>query len=408
MSNDLVRPIAEMGGRRQEMGRIRFGVKGTSAKGKSIPKTIDTFRFTSPDQEAIEQIAALYGGTAQPWTEPMANPQDQFEVVTTTSVIRVFLPPDGLSCYYELWRGSGCQRRCDGVNVELATGSAEDPYTEAPCVCKAEKVMQCKPKTRLQVILPEVKFGGVWRLETSSWNAAEEMPAMERMAQQLQAYGVIEGVLSLQKRSDLDGAGRRRHYIVPRIEFTRSPEALTAGAASVAGLGSGEARFALKPGEAAFPDTRAEATTEPQGEGAEIDRESTSPVLPAETPTSGDIDEDIVDAVIVGDLPSPGPELVDRVDKLVDKAAAPKGGLTPIHRALHAIIGEVANQRIMDPDTLRHAAVHTMTRGKTISSLDLSEEQMSTLIDTLGEVVTGERDCELLEDGGIRMKRVGT
>ncbi len=382
MSNDLVRPIADMGRRRQEMGRIRFGIKVKSAKGKDIPKAIEHFRFTSPDREAIEQVAALYGEEPVPWSEPRANPQDQFEVITKASVIRVFLPPDGISCSYELWAGSGCQRRCDGVVVELATGSAEDPYAEAPCVCKAAGHLECKPKTRLQVILPEVKFAGIWRLETSSWNAAEEMPAMERMAQQIQAYGMIEAALSLQKRSDLDGAGRKRHYIVPRIEFTKSPEALSAGAASVAGLGAGGGRLALKPGETPFPPSGPLPVTGPQGERAEMDGES-QPTVPAETPTP---DDGIIDAVIVEETP--------------------KGGLTAQHKALHALISDVARIQIMDPDTLRHEAVFTITNGKSRSSNDLTVEQMSQMLDTFGQVMAKEREVELIEGGGVRMPKV--
>ena len=39
-------------GRTPEHGRIRLGVKTERAM-----KSLDTFRFTSPDKEAIEQIA---------------------------------------------------------------------------------------------------------------------------------------------------------------------------------------------------------------------------------------------------------------------------------------------------------------------------------------------------------------
>ena len=51
-----IKPIHDLG-RTPEHGRIRLGVKTERAM-----KSLDTFRFTSPDKEAIEQIADAYGG----------------------------------------------------------------------------------------------------------------------------------------------------------------------------------------------------------------------------------------------------------------------------------------------------------------------------------------------------------
>ena len=71
-----------------------------------------------------------------------------------------------------------CIRRCDGETCTLTTAGYSDMVD---CMCAAENKMECVPKTRLNVILPEIKFGGVWLLTTNSWNAAKELPAMEQM-----------------------------------------------------------------------------------------------------------------------------------------------------------------------------------------------------------------------------------
>ena len=100
-------------GRTPEHGRIRLGVKTERAM-----KSLDTFRFTSPDKEAIQQIADAYGGDVKSWTPPKSK-QEQWEVITTSSEIRVFLPPNSIDVWYEQWSGGGCQRRCDGVSADV-------------------------------------------------------------------------------------------------------------------------------------------------------------------------------------------------------------------------------------------------------------------------------------------------
>ena len=176
-----VKPLRNLG-RVPEQGRIRLGVKTERAM-----KAIDTFRFTSADHGAICQIADIYGGVVGKWMPPRSK-QQQWEVITGSSDIRVFLPPNSIDVWYEQWSGGGCLRRCDGVTVSIPvkTPDGMDTDTEA-CLCDQEAGQQkCSPYTRLNVILPEIKFGGVWRLESKGWNAANEMPSMATMLQQMQ------------------------------------------------------------------------------------------------------------------------------------------------------------------------------------------------------------------------------
>lgn len=236
-----IEPIASLSRRVQEQGRIRIGVKD-AARGM---KPIDTFRFTSPDQGAIEQIAEVYGGTARPWSDDRANQKNQFEVITTAPRIRVLVTPGGLSQFYELWTGGGCQRRCDGVMCEIPIHSDDTTeWDEVPCLCEhRDKHLLCKVKTRITVILPEIRFAGGWRLETSSMNAAREMPGMEQLIAGIQSGGLTEGVLEI--ADGKSGSGKQtKRYKYPKLSINVSMEQLAAGEGTFAAIPAGPNRSA--------------------------------------------------------------------------------------------------------------------------------------------------------------------
>jgi hypothetical protein len=225
-------PIADMHRRLPELGRIRTGVKTEKAM-----KALSTFRFTSSDKTALEQIAGHYGGTVKAWSDAKVA-EGQFEVVTEAAEIQVALPPDPLggTPVYELWSGGGCERRCNGILCETWVKGPEGPeITDQPCVCDAQGSMDCDPKTRLSVILPNVRGIGTWRLETKSWNAAVELPGMVDLIQSLQAKGITRATLRLEHKRSVR-AGDTRKFIVPVLGLDESVEALVAGDAAIGRL----------------------------------------------------------------------------------------------------------------------------------------------------------------------------
>lgn len=154
--------IARLQRRDTEVGRIRLGKKTASGQAGKL----DTFRFTSADEAMITEIAALYGGTPAPW---MNDKKRQFEVITETSVIPVYIPPQTIDPWYEQWGGSVCQRRCDGIR---------DVIHDRPCDCtfdSFDKPSKCKPTTRVSLYLAEIPGMGTWRLETHGIYAAGEL-----------------------------------------------------------------------------------------------------------------------------------------------------------------------------------------------------------------------------------------
>lgn len=246
MSRTVV-PVANLARRAVEHGRIRLGVQGDRG-----PRSIDTFRLTSQDQEVIEQIAGLYGGEAKPWSPKKGR--QEFEVITETDELPIRLPPDPLggTPLYEAWTAGGIQRRCDGVTAEVPTRTPDGvEMAQENCICDRTDRFTCKPITRLNVIIPTVRFAGTWRLESKAWGAAHEMPGMVELIQALQGQGLPRAVLAIDKRSKVEG-GKTHHWTVPVLRLDDTLDELQQNAAQ---LEPTAVRAELPPGEDASPQT---------------------------------------------------------------------------------------------------------------------------------------------------------
>jgi len=244
MARDVIVPLSQARRRLPEAGRIRLGVK----TGRAM-KSIDTFRFTSPAEVLIRQIAAAYGGDPKPWTEPKASPSKQWEVITPVDRIDVVLPPDCLVQWYEEWSGGGCIKRCDGEVCETWRKGPEGPETyDVACVCNANQKRTCEPHTRLNVLLPNISMHGVWRLETKSWNAKEELPGMVDLIENINATGrYTPASLSVVKQERMN-KGRKQNYVLPKLEINASLTELAAGGARLGALAAAPTAGALPAG----------------------------------------------------------------------------------------------------------------------------------------------------------------
>lgn len=227
-------PILVLQQRLRELGRIRIGQKVATAKGGTRPGKLDRFRLTSPSKELIERVAKQYGGIVNPWTPD--GGAGQYEVITEVKRMPIHVPPQPVSQYFELWSGGGCQRRCDGVTELLK---------DRPCICGPDpEQRQCKPTTRLNVVLSEIEGVGVWRLESHGYYAALELPGVAELLAQTGGY--VEAFLGLEQRT-AKRDGQTRHWMVPTIDVAVTPAALMAG--NVAG---GNAEVAATSGRPAI------------------------------------------------------------------------------------------------------------------------------------------------------------
>jgi len=252
-------------------------------------RAIDTFRFTSQDRTALDQVAALYGGDVHPWADPKAAP-GQFEVITDASVIPIALPPDPLggTPSYELWGGGGRARNCDGVTCEmLVQGSDGIDLQQTDCICWSKGVRECQLTTRLSVLLTEVRFIGVWRIDTKSDNAAKELPGMVELVQSLQSKGLTRAILRIESRRQVV-AGQTRQFKVPVLGVDETVEALAAGAARLGSIGAYVPMGEIESGEVGDREA-------PRGDSLVVQQVES---LPCPSPDSN-LDDVIVDAEVV-------------------------------------------------------------------------------------------------------------
>lgn len=322
-------PILDLQRRLRELGRIRIGKRD----GKR-PARLETFRLTSTSETLIQHAAGLYGGIPQVWDDAPGLSR-QWEVITEVDRLPVAIPPGvSVSQWYELWSGGGCVRRCDG-QTEMISGD--------PCVCRSvSDEIECKPTTRLSVILPELPDVGVWRLETHGWYAATELAGM---AELLQARGPVSAHLRIEQRTTLS-RGQTRHFPVPVIETdARLGDLLTQG------NGRGELDSPRELPPPTPPPALPEATGAAQGL-------ISAPTPPEKPPVQGKGTRTRRKAA--PEPPPPTPELPAGEDPNSGGRATPQQHLLRRARDLGV------------PDDLRHTFTLQVTENRTQSSKDLT------------------------------------
>jgi hypothetical protein len=247
-------PIIDLQRRMRQLGEIRIGhvVSGVSKKGNAYtsPAKLKHFRFTSPSREILAEVAKLYGGEVKPWTPANGGPAE-FEVYSTTNRLPVLIPPqDAVSQWYELYAGSKCQRRCDGVT---------EHKKDRPCLCDPEN-RECKITTRVNVMLRDVPALGQWLLITKGYYAATELPpAAELLAQ---AGGYVAGWLGMEEKLVQRDEGPAR-FMVPTLDVEITPAALMAGqmTGAQAAVAKGPERVAITGGRPDYAALAAVAKT---------------------------------------------------------------------------------------------------------------------------------------------------
>lgn len=361
MARDIVK-ISDRKARIPEAGRLRMGEK----HGRAM-RSLKAWRLTSPKREYLEDAAVLYGGTPRPWNDAKANPPNQFELYTETATLDVYLVPDAMSIYYETWTGGGVGRRCDGETCEQPRSNGDDvDIVSVPCLCRAEGAMTCDPHTRLSVVLPGIRFGGVWRLETKSWNALDELVAMESFISDLQDHGVTKAKLTIDARKQVI-AGKTRHFVVPVLWVDSTPEDIALGRSSIQALAAGKEQAALTTGGREPSRDSIQVQAGPPGP----DREEPSDWFSK--------DDEILDAEIVDEgAVTALPETDDGRGESAPTQLKPKADRMRSKMVMLCV--ELADK---NADDLRHAVSWFVSKGATESSKDLDEALLSQALDRL-------------------------
>lgn len=236
-------PIIDLQRRMRQLGEIRIGhvvpTGKTRRDGKpgTRPAKLNQFRFTSPSREILTEVAALYGGEVKPWTPANGGPSE-FEVYSTTNRLPVLIPPrDAVSQWYELYAGSKCQRRCDGVT---------EHKKDRPCMCDPDN-RECKITTRVNVMLRDVPALGQWLLISKGFYAAVTLPPAAELLSQ--AGGYVAGWLGMEEKLVQRDEGPAR-FMVPTLDVEITPAALMAGniTGAPAAVAKGPERVAITGG----------------------------------------------------------------------------------------------------------------------------------------------------------------
>ena len=189
-----------------EVGRIRMGEKAESGR----PVRLETWKLTSRDQVRLKAAANAFGGEVREWKDHPG----QYELHTAVDALPILLMPgQAISQHYELWSGGGCKRRCDGQTEQLSDGA---------CLCDPEQ-RECKPHTRLNVLLPDVAGVGAWRLDTTGYYAAVELTGTVDLLEVATSRGVLlPARLRIDQRSVLRD-GQTRRFPVPTLDIDIRP-----------------------------------------------------------------------------------------------------------------------------------------------------------------------------------------
>lgn len=201
--------------RQREIGRLRLGTKDAD---RGFPKSLSTWRLTSPSKELLDHAATMYGGTVTKW-------QEQWEVVTQAASLPVMIPKQEIRQDMELWSKGGLVRRCDGQTALVAT-KEEGVFLEQPCLCadQGDEEPSCKPSTLLKFWLPDIPGLGVWVLSSTGWNVASELAADVEML----AGKNVRAKLSIDHR-ERKVAGQTKKFVVPVLDIPVSLSELMAG-----------------------------------------------------------------------------------------------------------------------------------------------------------------------------------
>lgn len=209
----------------RELGRLRTGwsIPNDDPKKRPRPVKSKTWVVSSHAEHYVEAAAAAWGGDVERW-QPQGAGAPQFRVITKAEQIDALLPPgDPLSQNNEMWNKGGCMRRCDGQTEQLS---------RKPCLCLAEhgedwhllrqdaytKDKVCAATSRLSVVLPDMPDVGVWRAETHSFYAANEMAGtVDMVLSGTGGKGLVPVTLRIEPRSRVAG-GLTKHFPVVVVE----------------------------------------------------------------------------------------------------------------------------------------------------------------------------------------------
>jgi hypothetical protein len=194
------------------LGKIRLGVRVKKAKADSRCKekpcpgcNFCTYPREVPHFVVPPEVAKVYG--PEPTVLDIMLPVNDPDVVF----------PQAFEHY-----GSGRGLTCTGdgeraMRVNKDTGELD----EVPCPCPLLEQKKCGAKAHLMAILPKVSVGGVYQLDTGSWNSIVDInSSLDYVSALLQGrFAMVPLKLKREPRETFNPeAGKQTHYTL-RVEL---------------------------------------------------------------------------------------------------------------------------------------------------------------------------------------------
>lgn len=320
-------PMLDIQKRHAEVFRIRLGdsvptgeFNDDGTPKKRARKLTDSIRVTSPNRSVVDAFVAVYGGEVSEW-------EQQWQAYLPVTALPVLiLPGQSISQWWELYKKSVVERRCNG-EVEQLSGH--------PCKCPADITVRmqtkgaCRPMTRVNVVCPEVAVVGAGSLVTHGMIAAETLPQSVAVAEAALARGLmVPGMLRVIVHEG------KKHYVVPQLEIV---------GVTLAQLETGEVE---RPAIAAAPAAQS------------IERPAPKAIAAPSRPAAGSAPRRPAQAP-----PLPGEEFppFDESNELLVDREVVRQFCIDMGQAFPAL-------KAKELDGLRHAIVHYATKGRTDSS----------------------------------------
>jgi hypothetical protein len=371
-------PMLDLQRRHAEVFRLRLGDKNA----KGFPqKLTDCIRVTSPNQGVVAAFVDVYGGDVKPW-------EQQWEAYLPTMALPVLvLPGQSITQWWESYKKTVCERRCDSVTEQLSG---------QPCMCPADIVERmatagaCRPMTRINIACPEVAVVGAGSLVTHGMIAAETLPQSVAIAEAALSRGLmVPAVLRVIVHEG------KKHYVVPQLEIVGvSLAQLETGEVERPAVASAE-RPSLAP-----PAPRAIAAPSQPAQSAAPRRPAVAPPLPGEestppTPTATDEDRDRL-AARIADLDERDREAIGAEWQEAKLPPLRHADLTKVHVAIAATMIDTVEVASFDrrrkhvnakmgevgikTQDARHELMRHATDGRTESSKRLSRQDTDAIV----------------------------
>ena len=250
----------------RELGRLRTGYSVPNEDPNKRPRPVKskTWVLSSHAEHYVTAAAEAWGGKVERWN-PQGNGAPQFRVITEAERLDAVLPPgDPLSQANEMWNAGGCVRRCDGETEQIS---------RHPCLCFAQhgpewhllrqdlrtKDKVCAATSRLNVVLPDMPDVGVWRVETHSFYAANELAGtVDMVLSGTGGKGLVPVTLRIEPRTRVAG-GKTKHFPVVVVELRVTTRQALSGPLSTAVALDPTGSRAVAAIEAPRPDYLADA-----------------------------------------------------------------------------------------------------------------------------------------------------